>query len=1030
MNKNLKKVISAASALAVSASGIAAFAANYPDVPSTANYYQAINELSALGVISGFEDGTFRPDENVTRAQITKMVVTALGTQVAAAAEASAGRDTQFTDVPGSHWAAGFVSVGTSSAAQNFINGYSATSFGPEDNVTYAQAIKMLVAALGYSSSAEGAGGWPSGYLKYGYSLGLTTGLSGIGNDQQLNRSQVAVLIDNALKCPICVTTGQMTYNQFGQPIPITIPKDGTGDLDGTKDGYQNLLNYAHDAYLVYGRVWETFKSSGGTIEADQIRFNVEKADNWEGYSKFAGKYGDEADLVRVYKGQVTDADEYLFTYAEAIIAKDINDEYTLVSLTPYGSTENKELETGDYKQIKLGSNGQYQLQMYKDSGRSKYDTYKIEANAGLYVNGKEITSDIASSITDFFDGDYVKGNKVGKITLVDKTDEAKSTTDGIYDYAMVSYYVDAVVDYVDVDTDEIVIVLDTYDENINEGEIVLDLEDEDKDYHVVLDGAEIDASELQKGDVISVAYDITEKRFKDSNSYDIIVSRNQIEGRVTSVYEEKGAPLDNEYTLDDGNVYKVAYDKAAKPENGNSYTFYLDAFGKIAKAEDLASSKKYAILENVYMTNGNSDAYVDIITADGYKQSYQIKIEDYKEFIDALMEDPSEFDGSDKLNNRKQPEDRVIVYTTTAKGELRLKEVAKYDDFDGDYKASTGKIGGKQLTEALSAVIDLSDYKMNKSQAYSKIAVSELNSGTTYSGYAFGKIGTDRVYQFVIIKSGIGGWNVENSWAVFVNKTNIDTDTNGNTDAIKAYVGGELITLASESSLTVPATKDTKEYKVSIDSLTPGDVFFYNKNSEGEVSEIMPVASGLGASYRDYYRDAVDSKFDIVNDTTAKEFANDNGLFNKNNNIKDCELISGALVDVASDEIKLASVSEFAETNKYTQDIERFEIDNAKSYELASDVNVVVYDYSVNKAKDRVYATRGASGIRKTAFDRTAYVTDDRRDNIVSFEKEYKAMLGADNSNYGKVNFAIVKVVDDEVTEILVIIPDNDDGN
>ena len=47
MNKNLKKVISATAALAISASGVAAFAASYPDVADTASYKQAVDELSA-----------------------------------------------------------------------------------------------------------------------------------------------------------------------------------------------------------------------------------------------------------------------------------------------------------------------------------------------------------------------------------------------------------------------------------------------------------------------------------------------------------------------------------------------------------------------------------------------------------------------------------------------------------------------------------------------------------------------------------------------------------------------------------------------------------------------------------------------------------------------------------------------------------------------------------------------------------------------------------------------------------------------
>ena len=58
MNKNLKKVISSVAALTMVASSVAAFAVDFPDVESTASYAQAVQELSALDVISGYADGT------------------------------------------------------------------------------------------------------------------------------------------------------------------------------------------------------------------------------------------------------------------------------------------------------------------------------------------------------------------------------------------------------------------------------------------------------------------------------------------------------------------------------------------------------------------------------------------------------------------------------------------------------------------------------------------------------------------------------------------------------------------------------------------------------------------------------------------------------------------------------------------------------------------------------------------------------------------------------------------------------------
>jgi len=1011
MNKNLKRVISAVSALAVTASGAAAFAISYPDVPETADYNQAVTELSALGVVNGFEDGTFRPDENVTRAQITKMVVTALGNTAVSQAEASTGRDTQFQDVPGSHWASGFVAVGTSSTASNFINGYSATTFGPEDNVTYAQAVKMVVAALGYTTLAEGQGGWPSGYLKYGYQLGIAT-LTGVGNDDQLNRAQVSVIIDNALKCPICVANGY-TYDALGRQIPNTLIKDGTGDLDDTKDGYQNLLNYAHDAYLVYGRVTGTFRS-GANVDPDEIRFNVEKADNWDGYSINSAKNSD-AENIKAYKGQVLDADDYLFTYSEAIIQKDKNDEYTMISMTKYGASEIVTLQASDFKKITAGNND-YQLQMYKDAGHSKYDTYKLNTDAETYVNGR----DYPSNIVDFFYGDYVDGNQVGTVTLIDSTEEGKSSTDGKYDYVMVSFFVDGVVDDLDEKTDEITINLDEYDSRISSGKVVLDLDDDDKDFNITLNGEIIAPTDLQEDDVVSIAYDVTGS-FKDSDTYDIFVSRDTVEGKVNSVYTDPDNNiLDNEYTLDNGEIYKLAYDGAATLDSGYSYTLYLDAFGKVAKAEELASSKKYALLENVYMTNGDADAYVDIVTGTGDKVSYQIKTDDFRTFAIALMgsEDNynSFFDTNAKISNRAKPEDRVISYKLTAKGELRLDSLEEGTSFNGEYKSATQKLDGKQLSEGLSQIVDISDYDADKSQSYSSVSLNDFTSGTTYKGYAFGRTGSDRTYQYVLITEGIGGFNVDNNWAVFVQQTNVDTDNNGDSDAVTAYVGGELRTIPVESVS-------------DIEGLAAGDIFFYKLNSDNEIEEIRMVTgdSMLNTSYRAFSSFAIGAGYNILDSTTSAQFASEDnavsGEFAKSDNKSDCELIAGPIVDVTNGDVAIVTP---AELSKSSQAIDAVSIDNVKTYDLASDANVYQYDYSVSKAKDRV-TTAGKGSVRKSSFDRSAYVGE-KKDNIVNFEAQYDVEATASNTNYGQVNYAIAKVVDKEITEILVIVPDEDE--
>ena len=113
MKTNLKKAISAVCALALASSlAPATFAAKLTltDVADTASYATAVNTLVALNVINGYEDGTFLPDNEITRAEATKVMVAALNQLDAA--EGMKG-STQFTDVEAKHeWATGFINAG------------------------------------------------------------------------------------------------------------------------------------------------------------------------------------------------------------------------------------------------------------------------------------------------------------------------------------------------------------------------------------------------------------------------------------------------------------------------------------------------------------------------------------------------------------------------------------------------------------------------------------------------------------------------------------------------------------------------------------------------------------------------------------------------------------------------------------------------------------------------------------------------------------------------------------------------------
>ena len=117
-----------------------------------------VDTLVSLGIIEGFEDGSFQPNATVTRAQMAKMIyVLRTGKS-----DASAYNDdkTSFTDI-GSHWARGYIKYCQS---LGIIAGKSNTKFCPNDKVTAQEAAKMLLVTLGYNAEKAGltGAGWAS----------------------------------------------------------------------------------------------------------------------------------------------------------------------------------------------------------------------------------------------------------------------------------------------------------------------------------------------------------------------------------------------------------------------------------------------------------------------------------------------------------------------------------------------------------------------------------------------------------------------------------------------------------------------------------------------------------------------------------------------------------------------------------------------------------------------------------------------------------------------------------------------------
>ncbi|WP_414408427.1 S-layer homology domain-containing protein [Synechococcus sp. W55.1] len=107
-----------------------------------------IETLSAQGVLNGFPDGTFRPNEPVTRAQFATIVNTAFRLRN------TSGTFIGFRDVPPTHWAASAIST---AAANNLVAGFPDGTFRPEQPVTRTEALVVLTNAIGNTGAIPAA---------------------------------------------------------------------------------------------------------------------------------------------------------------------------------------------------------------------------------------------------------------------------------------------------------------------------------------------------------------------------------------------------------------------------------------------------------------------------------------------------------------------------------------------------------------------------------------------------------------------------------------------------------------------------------------------------------------------------------------------------------------------------------------------------------------------------------------------------------------------------------------------------------
>ena len=382
--RNLKKVLSlvlcVAMMLSVMVVGAGAAFSDQSKIKNT----EAVDACTALNIIGGYPDGSFKPEGNITRAEVTKMICVALNGGKNPAV--STNTTPTFSDVrnnANAAWAEGYIE---SCAAQGIVSGVGGGKFAPAGNVTATQMAKMLLVALGYNADNEGFTGnaWATNVNVRASQKGLYEDLENIDVNAALTRDNAAQMIWNAL-------------NAYEVEYKTTLTTDKNGQLTSTVTVQDKVVGNTSDKITLMEDKYESYTTIG-----------VLTSYEWnESDKEFEYTIGEAVTTTVEGKPVTTPAPTFeSSTDYSNLFGMNVKVVYTI---------DNKTKDTKVYgivpKDSKVIATGILNDLEYSDSSNVKIDgtKYKTEKNAAASL--KAIAQNQYATKTDVFKADHDLNN-------------------------------------------------------------------------------------------------------------------------------------------------------------------------------------------------------------------------------------------------------------------------------------------------------------------------------------------------------------------------------------------------------------------------------------------------------------------------------------------------------------------------------------------------------------------------------------------------------------------------------------------
>lgn len=741
------------------------------DIEGT-KYEEAIVKLAALNTIKGYEDGSFKPENTITRAELATIITFVLGLQDAA--DLAKETPTRFSDVKTNEWYTGYINI---AANENVISGYPDGTFKPSENVSYSEAVTMLVNALGLKQVVDKSGGtWPSNYMSKASQLGITKVLSSVNGSAKAIRGDVFLmawetLLQNKWGATGFNDQGEITYGNLGKTL-----------LEEKYPDYVYNNNGKMEAKYFEEILVTNTPATKDSLKANQIEIELDDIANMLGITSTSASdtkpYKVTNDKIVVCLPENVDASSLLGKEVTIFFGKDNCVAYI-------GATSDAlsrgELETIDSTNAKVKVDG---------------TKYTLTSDADLYINNVEITDaitgidndDVATklsyleTLTDDMDG-IIKADML--LNSSNKVTSLQISIAGTFNISLANSEKYEFEQFIvkNVRSDSTLVDLNGTRKFKTE-----DIDDEDSDVIVMKNGSIAKAEDIEVGNVVMTA------KNPDGNIRLITVTDEVVTGNLDKVSSKYALKINGTTYKQGANAMMSTEDDMDEVEALSSdistlidseVALHLDSNGNYVLAmgeSEVTLARQYGIVARTpqasdIMYDDNDEPYLrlQIIDKDGNKIAYRVEGDTDEEF--------------------KQVKDGNIVKVTPTSGndwtDELLTAFTKGTFISFSTNSSGRTISVQNLTKLENATNAPANVEMDSTTTLSKLTIPDENEAVKDSTKSF-KDSNGKTYYItkdtVILNQNADKLEVVDGWSTLVSNANEAENMLRNTSPLAVY--------------------------------------------------------------------------------------------------------------------------------------------------------------------------------------------------------------------------------------------------